>query len=120
MSRLTYLTCAVLLLFFNPSALAQSHSHTVAQHSRSPVAWMNGYTLVLVKPAPDGTDAGATFGWNPLIACQGKIVAGEPVNLAGHVSGPQNRSSWRGSAYASQSRSTGTGYSPTTVRLRAF
>src|SRR5690606_36473604 len=38
-------------------------------------------------------------------------------NFAGHVSGPQNFSSCRGSSYAFQRRSTGTGYSPTTVTV---
>ncbi|MEU7896482.1 serine protease [Nonomuraea sp. NPDC049152] len=45
------------------------------------------YTLVLVRAATDGREAGALFGWNPLIAQQGKIVAGEPVNVAGHPLG---------------------------------
>src|SRR5687767_495906 len=40
------------------------------------------------------------------------------VKVAGHVGGPQKRSSWRGSAYASHSRSTLTGYSPVTARVR--
>ncbi|MFD1932604.1 trypsin-like serine peptidase [Nonomuraea mangrovi] len=46
-----------------------------------------GYTLVLVKAGTDGTEAGALFGWNPLIAQQGKIVAGESVNVVGHPPG---------------------------------
>ncbi|MET9341969.1 trypsin-like peptidase domain-containing protein [Nonomuraea sp. NPDC003804] len=46
-----------------------------------------GYTLVLVKAAADGSEAGAILGWNPLVARQGKIVAGEPVNMAGHPPG---------------------------------
>lgn len=45
------------------------------------------YTLVMVRPAPDGRAAGALFGWNQLIVRQGKIVTGEPVNVAGHPSG---------------------------------
>lgn len=45
------------------------------------------YTLVRVRPATDGRDAGALFGWNRLLARQGKIVNGEPVNLVGHPSG---------------------------------
>ncbi|HSE96724.1 MAG TPA: putative Ig domain-containing protein [Blastocatellia bacterium] len=49
MARLIYLSCAVVLLFLSSTALAQPHSHDAAHYSRSPVAYMNGYTLVLVE-----------------------------------------------------------------------
>ncbi|MFD5179912.1 trypsin-like serine peptidase [Nocardia sp. NPDC058379] len=45
------------------------------------------YTLVRVAPGADGTAAGDTFGWNPLIAKPGKIVIGEAMNVVGHPLG---------------------------------
>ncbi|MEV4894948.1 serine protease [Nonomuraea sp. NPDC055795] len=45
------------------------------------------YTLVRVVPAADGRTAGDLYGWNRLMARQGKIVTGEPVNLVGHPNG---------------------------------
>lgn len=60
------------------------------------------YSLVLVKPAPDGRDAGALFGWNRLIAQQGKIVTGEPVNVAGHPGGRLKEIAIRASELALQ------------------
>ncbi|WP_067650064.1 trypsin-like serine peptidase [Nocardia harenae] len=45
------------------------------------------YTLVRVAPGPDGRAPGAVFGWNPLIADQGKIVIGEAMNVIGHPMG---------------------------------
>ncbi|MFI6393953.1 trypsin-like peptidase domain-containing protein [Nonomuraea sp. NPDC050547] len=45
------------------------------------------YTLVRVVPAADGRSAGDLYGWNRLMARQGKIVTGEPVNLVGHPNG---------------------------------
>ncbi|MEV0354937.1 serine protease [Nocardia sp. NPDC050697] len=45
------------------------------------------YTLVRVAPGPDGVAPGAVFGWNPLIADQGKIVIGEAMNVIGHPMG---------------------------------
>jgi endonuclease G, mitochondrial len=41
-------------------------------------------TLVAVRPRSDGELPGAVHGWNQLVARQGKIVIGEPVNVIGH------------------------------------
>jgi endonuclease G, mitochondrial len=45
------------------------------------------YTLVAVQAGPDGSTPGQAFGWNRLIAQQGKIAMGEPVNVVGHPMG---------------------------------
>ncbi len=45
------------------------------------------YTLVAVRAGPDGRAPGQEFGWNRLIAQQGKIAMGEPVNVVGHPMG---------------------------------
>ncbi|WP_214369826.1 trypsin-like serine peptidase [Pseudonocardia sp. H11422] len=45
------------------------------------------FTLVATRPAPDGHPPGEEFGWNRLVAQQGKIVNGEPVNVVGHPNG---------------------------------
>ena len=45
------------------------------------------YTLVAVQPGLDGTSPAEQFGWNRLLAQQGKIVIGEPVNVVGHPMG---------------------------------
>jgi endonuclease G, mitochondrial len=45
------------------------------------------YTLVAVQAGPDGSAPGQVFGWNRLIAQQGKIATGEPVNVVGHPMG---------------------------------
>jgi endonuclease G, mitochondrial len=45
------------------------------------------YSLVAVDQGPDGRSPGEEFGWNQLIAQQGKIVIGEPVNVVGHPMG---------------------------------
>jgi endonuclease G, mitochondrial len=45
------------------------------------------YTLVAVQAGADGRTPGQGFGWNRLIAEQGKIAMGEPVNVAGHPMG---------------------------------
>ena len=42
------------------------------------------YTLVAVSAGAAGTRPGTTHGWLKLIAQQGKIVIGEPVNIVGH------------------------------------
>ncbi|XUL92736.1 trypsin-like serine peptidase [Streptomyces galilaeus] len=42
------------------------------------------YTLVAVGVGPAGRRPGAVHGWLKLIANQGKIVIGEPVNVVGH------------------------------------
>ncbi|WP_210586184.1 serine protease [Streptomyces sp. GESEQ-35] len=42
------------------------------------------YTLVAVAAGTDGSRPGAVHGWLRLIAQQGKIVIGEPVNVVGH------------------------------------
>ncbi|MDV9177726.1 serine protease, partial [Streptomyces sp. W16] len=42
------------------------------------------YTLVAVGAGTDGRRPGAVHGWLKLIAQQGKIVIGEPVNIVGH------------------------------------
>jgi endonuclease G, mitochondrial len=44
-------------------------------------------TLVALRPGSDGRRAGDEFGWNHLLAEQGKIVTGEPVNVIGHPEG---------------------------------
>jgi V8-like Glu-specific endopeptidase len=45
------------------------------------------YTLVAVQVGADGRAPGQEFGWNRLIAQQGKIAVGEPVNVVGHPMG---------------------------------
>jgi V8-like Glu-specific endopeptidase len=45
------------------------------------------FTLIALKPAPDGRRAGEVYGWNRLVAQQGKIVVGEPLNIIGHPGG---------------------------------
>ncbi|MFJ8016714.1 trypsin-like serine peptidase [Streptomyces sp. NPDC096339] len=45
------------------------------------------YALVAVRPAADGSLAGAKFGWNQLSNQQGKLVQNEPVNVIGHPMG---------------------------------
>ena len=52
-------------------------------------------TLVLVRPAADGRNAGDRFGYNQLIREQGKIVNGENVNVVGHPMGRQKEISIR-------------------------
>lgn len=44
-------------------------------------------TLVAVRPGSGGRPPGERYGWNQLIASQGKIVIGEPVNVVGHPVG---------------------------------
>jgi endonuclease G len=45
------------------------------------------YTLVAVQAGADGRAPGQEFGWNRLIAQQGKIAVGEPINVVGHPMG---------------------------------
>jgi endonuclease G, mitochondrial len=45
------------------------------------------YCLVALEDLDDGRAPGEEFGWNPLLARQGKIVSGEPVNIIGHPLG---------------------------------
>lgn len=45
------------------------------------------YALVAVRPGADGRLPGEVFGWNRLVAQQGKIVTGEAVNIVGHPMG---------------------------------
>lgn len=45
------------------------------------------YTLVAVAPRSDGRTAGDEFGWNNLVAQQGKIITGESLNVVGHPMG---------------------------------
>ena len=45
------------------------------------------YTLVAIQIGPDGRAPGQEYGWNQLIAQQGKIATGEPVNVVGHPMG---------------------------------
>jgi endonuclease G, mitochondrial len=45
------------------------------------------YCLVALEDLSDGRAPGEEFGWNQLIARQGKIVSGEPVNIIGHPMG---------------------------------
>jgi V8-like Glu-specific endopeptidase len=45
------------------------------------------YTLVAVRPRVAGTRPGEEFGWNQLIAEQGKVVTGESINVVGHPMG---------------------------------
>ena len=44
-------------------------------------------SLVLVAPDAQGRSAGEVFGWNRLMAQQGKIVTGEAMNVIGHPNG---------------------------------
>jgi endonuclease G len=45
------------------------------------------YTVVAVRPRPDGEVAGETFGVIPLIGATGKILLGLPVNIIQHPAG---------------------------------
>ena len=44
-------------------------------------------SIVLVAPDAQGRSAGEVFGWNRLMAQQGKIVTGEAMNVIGHPNG---------------------------------
>ncbi|HSJ43891.1 MAG TPA: serine protease [Euzebyales bacterium] len=45
------------------------------------------YTLVALAPLSDGRTVGDEFGWNRLMAQQGKIIIGESLNVVGHPMG---------------------------------
>jgi V8-like Glu-specific endopeptidase len=59
-------------------------------------------TLVAVKPGRDGRLPGAAQGWNRLIAQQGKIVTGEPVNIVGHPDARPKETALRDNALLNQ------------------
>ncbi|HWP42107.1 MAG TPA: putative Ig domain-containing protein, partial [Blastocatellia bacterium] len=71
MARLTFLSCAVLLLLLGSTTFAQTDSHSLAQRPRSPIEWMDGYTLVLVDADSSAEIAEA----RDFIAGQGGRVA---------------------------------------------
>jgi len=45
------------------------------------------FTLVALSPGADGRLPGEVFGHIPLIAAEGKLVVGDPVNVVGHPDG---------------------------------
>jgi endonuclease G len=53
------------------------------------------FTLVAVRPMPDGTAPGLTFGRVPLGAGSGKVLAGQPLNIVQHPDGQSRRVAFR-------------------------
>ncbi len=84
----------------NPSRTSKECNGSTATHSQYPRETSPSGPVILYSLRPPAT-----------MSCR--------VNVAGYVGGPQNRSSWRGSAYASQSRCRGTSKSATTVMVSA-
>jgi endonuclease G, mitochondrial len=77
---------------FNCEVDLDEHPGTVAAYRLDPaVLFLTDqhldYTLVAVQAGADGRAPGQEFGWNRLIAQQGKIAVGEPVNVVGHPMG---------------------------------
>jgi endonuclease G len=77
---------------FNCEIDLDEHPGAVAAYRLDPAALFLtdehlDYTLVAVQPGADGRAPGQEFGWNRLIAQQGKIAVGEPVNVVGHPMG---------------------------------
>jgi endonuclease G len=60
------------------------------------------FSLVAVAPGPGGKRPGAVHGWHRLIANQGKIVIGEPVNVVGHPNGRAKEVTVRDNALLNQ------------------
>jgi endonuclease G, mitochondrial len=60
------------------------------------------FSLVALEDLPDGRAPGDEFGWNELIARQGKIVTGEPVNVVGHPMGRTKEVSLRNNRLSNQ------------------
>jgi V8-like Glu-specific endopeptidase len=60
------------------------------------------YTLVAVAVGSDGRRPGTVHGWLKLIAQQGKIVIGEPVNVVGHPDGRPKEIAVRDNALLNQ------------------
>ncbi|MEU9286129.1 serine protease [Streptomyces sp. NPDC048275] len=60
------------------------------------------YTLVAVAPGSDGRRPGSVHGRLKLIAQQGKIVIGEPVNVVGHPDGRPKEVAVRDNALLNQ------------------
>jgi len=77
---------------FNCEVDLNEHPETIAAYRLDPVTLFLtdqhlDYALVAVQAGANGRAPGQEFGWNRLIAQQGKIAVGEPVNVVGHPMG---------------------------------
>lgn len=77
---------------FNYELDADSAQNTIASYRLEPdVLFLTDahldYTVVALAPSTDGRTAGDAFGWNGLMAQQGKIIIGESLNVVGHPMG---------------------------------
>ena len=69
-----------------------NHTDTIVAYRLDPQALFLtdkhlDYTLVAVQVEAGVKPPGEDFGWNRLVAQQGKLVVGEPVNVVGHPMG---------------------------------
>jgi endonuclease G len=60
----------------------------------SPVGDLD-YTVVALRPLPDGTPPGQRFGHIPLLGAVGKAVVGQPLNIIQHPGGQSRRVAFR-------------------------
>lgn len=60
------------------------------------------FSLVAVAPGGGGRRPGSVHGWHRLIANQGKIVIGEPINIVGHPNGRAKEVAVRDNALLNQ------------------
>ena len=69
-----------------------NHTETIVAYRLDPQALFLtdehlDYTLVAVQVEAGAKPPGEEFGWNRLVAQQGKLATGEPVNVVGHPMG---------------------------------
>ena len=69
-----------------------NHSETIVAYRLDPQALFLSdehldYTVVAVRVEAGAKPPGEDFGWNRLVAQQGKLATGEPVNVVGHPMG---------------------------------
>jgi V8-like Glu-specific endopeptidase len=69
-----------------------NHTETIVAYRLDPQALFVSdehldYTVVAVRVEAGATSPGEEFGWNRLVAQQGKLATGEPVNVVGHPMG---------------------------------
>jgi endonuclease G, mitochondrial len=69
-----------------------NHTETIVSYRLDPEALFLtdehlDYTLVAVQVEVGAKPPGEEFGWNRLVAQQGKLATGEPVNVVGHPMG---------------------------------
>jgi endonuclease G len=77
---------------FKAEADLDNHTETIVAYRLDPQALFLtdehlDYTLVAVQVEAGAKPPGEEFGWNRLVAQQGKLATGEPVNVVGHPMG---------------------------------